>query len=176
MLQWKKECFFFYHIELNTTFIVMAIDEVTLNLSFLLVETLPFRLEILLWHFHSLQFLPALKWVHGIRNLSPTILLHHLQLGMYIRLLVSPILLLRWFVEDKFLMHPNFQFFQVSKIRISPFHYLSAINAYPSKIPGNIFFPNWWSLAWSRVTMGWYSTNAPNGIMGPLIGSPNRLS
>ena len=31
IFQWNKECFFLRHVELNSSFIVMAIDEVTLN-------------------------------------------------------------------------------------------------------------------------------------------------
>ena len=63
-----------------------------------------------------------------------------------------------------------------SAIKMSPFQILSAINAYPRKIPGKTFLPNWWSLDWSRTEMEWYSTNQPKGILGPLNGSPNRLS
>ena len=39
-----------------------------------------------------------------------------------------------------------------------------------------LFLPNWWSLDWSFGEDGWYSTIAPKGIIGPLHGSPNRLS
>ena len=42
--------------------------------------------------------------------------------------------------------------------------------------PGRTFLPNWWSLDWSRAEIEWYSTIAPQGILGPLSGSPNRLS
>ena len=59
---------------------------------------------------------------------------------------------------------------------MSPFQILSAIKAYPRKIPGNTFFPNWWILALSLSEFGRYSTCAPNGICGPLSDSPNLRS
>ena len=49
-------------------------------------------------------------------------------------------------------------------------------NAYPRNNPGKTFFPNWWILDWSFAVIGWYSTNEPNGIIGPLNGCPKRLS
>ena len=51
-----------------------------------------------------------------------------------------------------------------------------AYNAYPRNNPGKTFFPNWWILDWSFAVIGWYSTNEPNGIIGPLNGCPKRLS
>ena len=41
----------------------------------------------------------------------------------------------------------NFPNFWISAIRISSSQILSAIKAYPRKILGNTFFPNWWILA-----------------------------
>ena len=49
-------------------------------------------------------------------------------------------------------------------------------NAYPRNIPGKTFLPNWWSLAWSLADIGQYSIIAPKGIIGPVNGSPTRLS
>ena len=57
-LQWNWEFFFFWHIELNSRFIVMTLNEVTMerpgvgtgfsvNFCFLSVKTLPIRLEVL---------------------------------------------------------------------------------------------------------------------------------
>ena len=48
----------------------------------LLVETFPVRLEVLHSDLHSLQDVPALEWVLGIRALFLTVLLHHLLRGM----------------------------------------------------------------------------------------------
>ena len=50
------------------------------HLLFLSVETV--RLGILLGDLHSLQVVPALEWVLGLRGLFQTILLFHLRLGI----------------------------------------------------------------------------------------------
>ena len=94
VFQWNREWFFFWHMELNSRFIVMTIDEVILNrtkvfqrlqshLLILSVEDFPVRLEVLHWDFHSLQFVTTWEWVLGIRNLFRLILLYHLQLGIW---------------------------------------------------------------------------------------------
>ena len=59
---------------------------------------------------------------------------------------------------------------------MSPFQIPSAYRAYSRKIPGNPFFPNWWIRDWSCGDIGWYSTKETKGIIGPLNGSPKRLS
>ena len=51
-----------------------------------------------------------------------------------------------------------------------------AYRAYPRNNPGKTFFPNWWILDWSFAVIGWYSTNEPNGMIGPLNGFPKRLT
>ena len=51
-----------------------------------------------------------------------------------------------------------------------------AYRVYPRNNPGKTFFPNWWILGWSFAEIGLYSTNEPNGMIGPLKGSPKRLS
>ena len=63
-----------------------------------------------------------------------------------------------------------------SAISTSPFQILPAYRVYPRNNPGKTFFPNWWILDWSFAVKGWYSTNEPNGIIGPLNGCPKRLS
>ena len=57
-----------------------------------------------------------------------------------------------------------------------PFQILPLYNAYPRNNPGKTFFPNWWILDWSFAVKGRYSTNEPNGIIGPLNFCPKRLS
>ena len=51
-----------------------------------------------------------------------------------------------------------------------------AYKAYPRNNPGKTFFPNWWILDWSFAEIGYYSTNEPNGMIGPLNGFPKRLT
>ena len=63
-----------------------------------------------------------------------------------------------------------------SATRISLWQIPPAKYAYPKNIPGKTFLPNWWSLDWSFTEIGNCSTNAPNGKISPLNGSPNRLS
>ena len=64
----------------------------------------------------------------------------------------------------------------MSSTRMSPFQIPPAYRSYPRNNPGKTVFPNWWILDWSFAVLGWYSTNEPNGIIGPLNGSPKRLS
>ena len=82
VFQWNRECSFLRHVELNSRFIVMTTDEVTLNrpqvglqrhLLVLSGETLPI-------HFWSSPLRSSL----GMRSISLTILLYHLQLGITI--------------------------------------------------------------------------------------------
>ena len=56
----------------------------------------------------------------------------------------------------------------MSATSMSPFQIPPAYKAYPRNNPGKTFFPNWWILDWSFAVIGWYSTNEPNGIIGPL--------
>ena len=78
------------------------------------------------------------------------------------------------FTMDSWCVH----LFQPSRpaTRMSPFQILPVYNTKPRKIPGSTFFPNWWIRDWSFVEIGWYSTKEPNGRIGPLNGSPQRLS
>ena len=64
----------------------------------------------------------------------------------------------------------------MSATSTSPFQNHPAYNAYPRNNPGKTFFPNWWISDWSFAVIGWYSTNEPNGTIGPLNGCPKRLS
>ena len=63
----------------------------------------------------------------------------------------------------------------MSATKISPFLIRPENNAYPRNIPGKTFVPNSRSPDWSFAEIGKYSTIAPKGVIGPLIGSPNRL-
>ena len=99
--------------------------------------------------------------VLGIRSLFRTILLFHLPMGKRIRHLSGwSTLHLLWCVH-------HLQVFQVCYQIISlP---ISSRDQFSAK-------PNWWIPAWTFGEDGWYSTIAPKGIIGPLNGSPNRLS
>ena len=46
---------------------------------------------------------------------------------------------------------------------------------YPRNNPGKTFCLNWW-IDWSVEEKGWCSTSEPNGMNGPLNGSPKCLS
>ena len=108
------------------------------HLWFLSEETLPVHHEVLCWNLRSLRMVPALEWILGIRGLFLIVLLYHLQMGIWIHhLLVWPILLSRWFFEDKYLMHPTFPKSSRSAVRRSPFQIPPATSSQPGKIPGN---------------------------------------
>ena len=181
------ECFFFRHVDLTSRFIVMSIDEVTLNrpevgtsfsvlFCFCRFETLLVRLKVLHWDLYSLRFFPASEWVLGICSLSKTILLFHLVLTGTMNFFLISILLSRWFCEDKFPDASNFSKSAKSAIRISPLQIHPALSSHPRKIPDRTSLPSWWSPDWSRGEIGWYSTIARKRIIGPLNGSPKRLS
>ena len=57
---------------------------------------------------------------------------------------------------------------------MSPFQIPPTYRAYPRNNPGKTFFPNWWILDWSFAEIGQYSTNEPNGMIGPVNGCPKR--
>ena len=115
---WSRQCFFsgigmfLLALELTSRFNMTTINEVILDwpeviagfsvtFLFLAVEALPVRLEALLWDLHSLQVVPALEWVLGIRGLFRTILLFHLPLELWNLLtFVASILLLLRFNKD----------------------------------------------------------------------------
>ena len=61
------------------------------------------------WNLRSSRLVPALEWILGIRSLFLTILLYHLQMGIWVHhLFVWSVFLSRWFFEDTDLMHPTF--------------------------------------------------------------------
>ena len=133
---------------------------------------------------------PAFEWILGVRCLFLTILLYLLRLGIWIHhLFMSSTLLSRWFFEDKFLKHPTFPNLPnlISECLLSKFHrdQLTAKNNTKEYHRDQLtaknntkeyHFPNWQILVWSLAEIGWHSTIAPEGIIGPLNGSPNRLS
>ena len=50
-----------------------------------------------------------------------------------------------------------------------------ACNEKSRNVPGKTFGPNWCNLDRSVTEIGWYSTIAPNGIIGPVNGIAKRL-
>ena len=164
VFQWNKECFFLRHEELNSTFTVMTIDEITLD-----------RPQIGMGFSVICGF--CLEWVLGIRSLSLTILLFHLWMGRRLHHLFDWSLLpLHWFSDDKYLMHPTFPSLPrlLSKYHLSKFPTRSAHSqerflVIPSCHIDDLLFQFF-------TEIRWYSTNAPKSIIGPLNGSPNRLS
>ena len=137
----------------------------TNHLLVLWVETLPIRLEDLHWVLHSFRFAPVLEWVPGIRKFQ-TIFLFHLLLGIWFLSLLKN--------QDFFCVDASrvnlwnvhcLQFLQVRNHNIS-FPDATRDKCIPRKMPGKTCLPNWWSLDWSRIDIGLYSTTAPNGIIG----------
>ena len=77
-------------------------------------------------------------------------------------------LLLHWVFSSRFPMRPSFPTPECLQPVCHPSKTHTAYKAYPKNNPGKTFFPNWWILDWSFAVIGWYSTNEPNGIIGPL--------
>ena len=61
-----------------------------------------------------------------------------------------------------------------SATKMSPFQVHPVCTACPRNLPGRTFEPNWCSRDRSFAEIGWCSTIAPNGIIGPLTGAPNH--
>ena len=184
VFRWNRECFFAWHVELTSTFILMTRDEILLNRPkvssgfsvvswFCRLRPFRFALKFSTEIFTPYRFFPASEWVLGIRSLSLTISLYHLPLGQWIHLLF---LWYQFFFRVDSPDASNFSKSSTSAIRISRLQIPPAISSYPRKIPDRTFVPSWWSPDWSRGEIGWYSTIAPKRIIGPLNGSPNRLS
>ena len=189
VFQWNRECFFLRHVELKSRFIVMTIDEVTLD-----PPEVSTHFNIICWFcrlrlsrftlkFSAEMFAPygtvrAFEWVLVTRSLFLTIFAVPSATGNMnsSSFLCCQILLSGWFFEDKFLMRQLFPNLLKSAIRISPSQNRPAISSKPRKIPSDTFLPNWWILDKPLAEIGWYSTIAPKGIIGPLNGSPYRLS
>ena len=92
IFQWDLECFFFRHVELNSRFDVMTINEIPFDRPKILtafsvilhvvcwlwlLRTSP---EGLVWDLHSLQVGPASEWILGFHDLYQTIWLNHMRL------------------------------------------------------------------------------------------------
>ena len=117
VFQWKKECFFLRHSELNSRFIVLTIDEVTLDRPevgtdfsvifwFCRLRLSRFALKFSTEIFAPYRSSRLGEFVVSSWQLCFTICL---QLGIWIPLTcVISMLLSRWFSEDKYLLHPTF--------------------------------------------------------------------
>ena len=95
--------------------------------------------------------------------------------------------------KNKFSLFGKYHLFRIESFRVDfrcvhSFQLLKVCDQYvhPSKfsprrerirgtIPGKTFFPNSWIRDWSFAVIGWYSTNEPNGIIGPLNGCPQNV-
>ena len=86
------QCFFLRHIELNSRFIVMTIDEVPLNRPkvgtgfsgicwFCRLRLSRFTLKFSTLNLRSSQVVPASEWILGNRSFFLTIFLYHLRSG-----------------------------------------------------------------------------------------------
>ena len=73
-----------------------------------------------------------------------------------------------WVFSSRCQMRPSSPTPQCPQPVCHPSKFSPAYRAYPRNNPGKTFFPNWWILDWSFAVIGWYSTNEPNGIIGPL--------
>ena len=115
VLQWNRECFFFRHIELNSRFIVMTIDEVTLDrpevgTGFSVICCFcRLRLEVFHWKLRSFRFVAVLEWVLSEFVVSSwqfccTMCYRQKEFNSFF---VFAILLSRWFFEDNFLTRPT---------------------------------------------------------------------
>ena len=93
VLQWNRDGFFFRHIELNSRFIVMTINEVTLYRSevssdfsvifrFCRLRLFRFSFKSSTENFTPCGLIPLESGFLGIRSLSLTILLYHLLMGI----------------------------------------------------------------------------------------------
>ena len=98
-----------------------------------------------------------MEWVVATRSLSLTLLLYHLLLGIrIIFLFVVSIFLSSWFLDDKFLMHPFFNF-SISAIWISSKFSPRSIRI--QKNLGKIFSDRW------GVEVRWFHENSSQDLL-----------
>ena len=185
---WNGKCSFLRHTELNSWFSVMTIDEVTLNRP-----KIATGFSVICWFSRLRLFRFALKFsteIFAPYRLFPPWSGHS-------EFVVSPwqfcCTICDWEYEFIiFLTDQHFFCFDSSRVNIwcvptfpnlprflSRYLFskvLSASRSWPRKIPGRTFLSNWRILDWSFGEDGWYWTIAPKWIIGPLHGSPNRLS
>ena len=133
LFQWNRECLFLRHVELNSRFSMMTINEVTLNWPKVIVGfsvifwfcwsrlfRFPLKSSTEMSTPHSM-FPPWMEWVLRIRSLFQTISLHHLQMGKWIILpFVRAVRLSHWLVAEKIC----FSISSRSANKISPFQIL----------------------------------------------------
>ena len=156
VLQWNTEYFFCRHIELNSRFIMMAINEVTFNRP-----KISSGFSVIFWLCRLGLFQFALKSSTEIftpYNLFPPLsgfpefVVSSLQFCCTICCWEYEFFSLLWdqyfrigFFEDKFLMCPYFPILQNPQSECPLSRFLTTVNAYPRKIPGKTFLPNRWS-------------------------------
>ena len=181
VLQWNGKGLFSRHVQLNSRLNMMTIHEISLNgpknhselmrhLLIFQVETLPYRFEILRWEFLSLRWIPVSELCLGIRSHPKSFMYHLPQEWQHLHLFKLSALL--WHsVFCHIFDASNFSTSSKAVTRMSPFQIPPAIKAYPMKIPGNTFFPNWWILAVSFSEDERQNTYAPKGLIGSLTDS-----
>ena len=133
VFQWNRECFFLRHEELNSRFIVMKIDEVTLDRPEVGTD-----FSVICW-FCQLRLFVVSSW-----QFCCTICDWDNEFIIF------------WMVNTSFaLILPglNIWCIQLSKssrsaIKISPFQIPPRLAHKARKIPGCTFLPNWWILDW----------------------------
>ena len=187
LLSWNWEWFFFRHVVMNSRFCVMTTNEFPFYrpevisgfgviLLFCRLTTIPVSWKFSIGIFTPCKLFTPQIWFSDFHDLFQAILPCRLRTGIWFFhtfwTLVFPV---HWACERGFLTGLISQLLNICNLNVS-FPDSPAIIAYQKTIPGKTFFPNWWSLEKSHVEMGWYSTNAPNRVIGHFNGSPNRFS
>ena len=159
VFQWNRECFFLRHVELNSRFIMVTTDKVTLDRPKIVTGSassvgsdgwgpsgsssrsrvaLKFSVEI----FPPYGRLPPQSgfsdFVVSSWQFCCTICCWEYEFITFFVLSIHPS---RWFFEDKFLMRPTFPNLQGLQPIRHPSKILTAYRAYPRNNPGKTFFP-----------------------------------
>ena len=178
--QWNWEWFFFRHVELNSRFNVMTLNEVS---------------------FHWPEVVPGFSIIFCFCRLRPLRVALRFSLTSWSRLGLDS--RTSWSLRNNFAVPSG-----IGSMKFSPFFDVNTsfalslrarlsdasefpsssltvcnqntsfpdfppeINASLRNVPGKTFLPNWWSLVWSFAEIGWCSTIAPSGMTRPL----NRVS
>ena len=93
--------------------------------------------------------------------------IRNMKCSPFLDIIVSFALSLRAWISDAF----NFPSSSISATMWLPSRFFPATNAYPRNLPCKTFLPNWWGQRSEFI-----QPFAPQGMIGPLNGSPNRFS
>ena len=188
VFQWNKEWFFSRRIKFDSGFNMKAVYEVSWHGPKIIHRFTSIRKRVVrwwrwrpFWFSKKISLTFSSNWVAPYKGSQFLISSNK----FYSSICNWKMILLFFFVKYYFLCIESFwvDFRCVHRLQLLEVcnNYVTLPNStrvqsVSKNILRKTFFPNWWILDWSFAVIGWYSTNEPNGMIGPLNGCPKRLS